>query len=258
MSNPINPINTVNSINPVNPMLNSKTLTYPEMLKSVKQAKKNHNDTFEYFLRSATGSGAYRLGRVIECRENVAGMTLIFICTALIKYCREFDEEEGDQDSLRTLLREHLTELKIMRRSVNVPLCVVPEEEGVMFPGEGMSLRFLNALIILESLLLARMTGDTSGLKENWSMYSPLDLVINLELPALLGVLDDAEKEEYAASMIEGAKVYERERGKAAGLVLAMRSRRKEKEGGDKSGMMAVFGFIFILFYTVIIIKLTK
>lgn len=242
--------------------------SYPEMLKSVKKAKKDGRDTFEYFLRSAVGSGAYRLGRVIECRENVAGMTLIFVCMALIKY-RERKQLEGEGDLLKEMLRNHLEELKVMRTSVSVPLCVIPEEEGVMFPGEGMSLRFLNALLILESLLLTRMTGETGIMQESWSLYSPLDLVINMELPSLLGVLTDSEKLRYAEAinMRRDGYGYEEEGKRAAALILATRELKdgkvKGKGEGDSSSAsssstMKVLALIFMIFYTIVVIKLSS
>lgn len=230
--------------------------SYPEMLRAVKRAKKERRDNFEYFLSAAIGSGAYRLGRVIECRENVAGMALIFICTALIKY-----RKPQKDTRLRDDLKRHLSELKGMRTSVSVPLCVVPEAEGIMFPGEGMSLRFLNALIILESLLLAKMDeGSIKKLKNNWSMYSSLDLIINLELPALLGVLSDVEKELYAKMVMENKEEseYEEERKTAGKLILSTRSKIRTDDASETSIGIKIFGIILFLFYTILLIKFSS
>lgn len=236
-------------------------VTYPEMLKNARNAKSDRRDTFDWFLRNATSSGAFRMGRAIECRENVAGMTLLFLCMALIKYN---NNKNTSVDGVTEELKKHLDALKVMRTSTSVPLCVIPEEEGIMFPGEGMSLRFLNALIILESLFLSKMTGK-NVLKENWEMYSSLDLIISLQLPALLGVLNDEEKRAFADKLEnintegEGSK----ERRMAAKLIKSTitipqtTQRAKEEEEDSKFGRIIIALILFVM-YTLAVIRFSQ
>lgn len=246
--------------NPVNGTVPYVSVTYPEMLKNARKAKSERQDTFDWFLRNAMSSGGFRMGQVIECRENVAGMTLLFLCMALIKY-------NNKNASAAEELKRHLDALKVMRTSTNVPLCVIPEEEGIMFPGEGMSLRFLNALIILESLLLSQMGTNTGKniLKENWEMYSPLDLMISLQLPVLLGVLNDEEKRAFAHklknvdSKVEGSK----ERILAAKLIISTitipqtPSRAREDEEDSKFGRNILALILFVV-YTFVVVRLSQ
>lgn len=236
------------------------SIAYPEMLKNARKAKSERRDTFDWFLRNATNSGAYRMGLVIECRENVAGMSLLFLCMALIK----FDGKIKPADEATEELKKHLAALKAMRTSTSVPLCVAPEEEGIMFPGEGMSLRFLNALIIFESLLLSKMTTDKENnvLKENWKMYSSLDLMISLQLPALLNVLDDDEKSALADKLenTDGYNEGSKERAMAAKLILSTAAgtqrARNEKEEDSKFGNNVLVLILFVM-YTLAVIKLS-
>lgn len=256
MKESVIPVNPVNPVNPYAPV------TYSEMLENAKRAKSDQRDSFEWFLLSATNSGAFQLGRVIDCRENVAGMTLIFMCMALIKFNQQQQQKQPERGLVEEL-KKHLDALKVMRTSTNVPLCIIPEGEGVMFPGEGMSLRFLNALIILESLLLSKLVniGNTL-LSENWGMYSSLDLMISLELPALMGVLNDAEKRAFADILSDSTGYGNSERKMAADLIRStvtnkVPQRVKEEQEDSKSGMMFL-GFIFLVFYTWTVIKFIK
>lgn len=237
------------------------TTTYTSMLKNAKKAKSEKKDTFEYFVKAAVGSEAFKMigNRVIECRENVAGMTLIFICMALMK--AEADENvKVKRDDMILMLKAHLNGLLKMRTSTNVPLAVIPESEGVMFPGEGMFLRFLNSLIILESLLLSKLKKSADQMKETWQLYSSLDLVVYLQLPALLdGILSDAELAAYAAAIapkIDGEPKYKKERGNGSDLVRAM----IQETENDRSNRTAIilFGIVLFILYTVLIIKLSK
>ena len=249
------------SLNAVMPFV---SITYPEMLKNAKRAKSERRDTFKWFLQSATSSGAYRMGRVIECRENVAGMTVIFICMALIKYKTNTRPEDGIVEELKG----HLEGLKMMRTSTSVPLCMIPEKEGIMFPGEGMSLRFLNALIILESFLLSKISNTTKKvIAENWGMYSSLDLMISLELPALLDVLDDEEKRVFADKLSndsdDGDKEnYCKERRVASKLIKSTVStqifQRVRKEEEDVKFGQMVMVLILIVIYTLFVIKFSQ
>ena len=261
MKESVIPVNPVNPVNPYAPV------TYSEMLENAKRAKSDQRDSFEWFLLSATNSGAFQLGRVIDCRENVAGMTLIFMCMALIKFKQRQQQMQQPERGLVEELKKHLDALKVMRTSTNVPLCIIPEGEGVMFPGEGMSLRFLNALIILESLLLSKLLmnpvniGNTL-LSENWGMYSSLDLMISLELPALMGVLNDAEKRAFADILSDSTGYGNSERKMAADLIRStvtnkVPQRVKEEQEDSKFGMKFL-GFIFLVFYTWTVIKFIK
>lgn len=235
------------------------TSAYMNMLKGAKKAKQEGRDTFEYFVKAATtGTDAYKLtSRGIECKENVAGMTVIFVCMALIKLSSAQTERKAD---MILMLKSHLSALMKMRMSTGVPLCIISEEEGIMFAGEGMSLRFLNALIILESLLVAKLKGDAEYLREVWGVYSSMDLVVYLELPALLnGVLDEKEIMEYAKSVAasDPKSPYFKERSMASDLIRAtVRNSGNEVEG--VSPVMLVVGILLLLLYTGAVVKLSQ
>lgn len=226
---------------------------YINMLKGAKKAKEEGKDSFEYFVKTASGSEAYKLtSRGVECKENVAGMTLIFMCMALMKLESGAKEKRSD---MILVIKSHLSGLMKMRTSTGVPLCIVREEEGIMFAGEGMALRFLNTLIIIESLLIAKLKGDSGYLKDSWGLYSPMDLVVYLELPALLNnVLDEEERMDYA-TCIESSDVnsrYYKERKMAADLVRA--TVPSEEESNDMI-IHVIAGIVLLTLYTVIIIQ---
>lgn len=235
---------------------NTSSPSYSSMLKNAKKAKNEQRDTFEYFVKAAVGSEAFKMSgtKMIECRENVAGMTLIFICMALMKV---ESERISKRDDMVLMLKSHLNGLLKMRTSTNVPLSVISEPEGVMFPGEGMFLRFLNSLIILESLLLSKLKKSADMMKETWQLYSSLDLKVYLEMPALLdGVLSDDELGAYAAAIepkVEGEKMYEDERRVSSKLVRSM-----IKDDNRSRSMMIVLGVILFIFYTIIVIKISR
>lgn len=234
------------------------TSAYLSMLKGAKKAKQEGRDTFEYFVKTAaTGTEAYKLtSRGIECKENVAGMTLIFLCMALIKFGSAKPDRKAD---MILMLKSHLSALMKMRMSTGVSLCIISEDEGVMFAGEGMSLRFLNALVILESLLVAKLKGDGEYLREIWGHYSSMDLVVYLELPALLnGVLDGREVLDYAKSVASSApkSAYYKERRMASDLISATLPAVEEPKG--MSPTMLVTALLLFLLYTSIVIKLSQ
>lgn len=233
------------------------TSAYMNMLKSAKQAKNEGKDSYEYFIKSATGSEGYKLtSRGIECKENVAGLSLIFLCEALIKMSSE--SGGGKRNEMILVVKSHLSGLMKMRTSTGVALFIVPEEEGIMFEGEGISLRFLNALIIIESLLISKLKGDEEYLKEVWSMYSPMDLVLYLELPAILtNVLDNKEKEGYAMAVESSDKKskYYEERRMAGELIRATIKKTVEKKS---NAVMIVMGIVLFLLYTSVVIKLSQ
>jgi hypothetical protein len=174
--------------------------TYTLMLKSAGKAKRDLRDNEEYFVRQILRSEAYKTNeqtRVIECKENVAGLALIFVVMAMIRR-QESKRLVGFDDELLEDLKGHFEGLVQMRTSTSMPLCVMDEEEGTLFMGEGMALRFLNALIILESLLLSLLDASFST-SQVWAMYSKLDLILHLQLPALLEeILDESERTIYA------------------------------------------------------------
>lgn len=231
--------------------------SYINMLKSAKKAKEEGKASFEYFIKAATGSEGYKLtSSGIECKENVAGLSLIFLCEALIKI-----EESAKKNEMILVVKSHLSGLMKMRTSTGLPLCIIPEEEGIMFEGEGMALRFLNALIILESLLISKLKGDEAYLKEVWGMYSSMDLIVYLELPALLNnVLDEREREGYAEAIEsedKKSKYYE-ERGTAKDLVKATIKPVAEVKPASNNIPMILMGVIFFLFYTIVVIKVSQ
>lgn len=231
--------------------------TYMSMLKSAKKAKEEGKASFEYFIKAATGSEGYKLtSRGIECKENVSGLSLIFLCEALIKM-----KESEKKNEMILVVKSHLSGLMKMRTSTSLPLCIVAEEEGVMFEGEGMALRFLNALIILESLLISKLKGDEAYLKEVWGMYSSMDLIVYLELPALLNhILDEREREGYAEAIEsedKKSKYYE-ERRTAKDLVRATVRKPVVEVKSASNIPMIVMGVIFFLFYTSVVIKVSQ
>lgn len=235
------------------------TSVYVNMLKSAKKAKYEGKDSYEYFIKSATGSEGFKLtSRGIECKENVSGLSLIFVCEALIKLARSSGGRGERRNEMILVVKSHLSGLKKMRTSTGVPLCVVPEEEGVMFEGEGMSLRFLNALIIIESLLISKLKGDEEYLKEVWAMYSSMDLVVYLELPALLtNVLDNNEKEGYAMAVesIDKKSKYYEQRMMASELIRATIKKTVEEKSNV---VLIVVGIILFLLYTSVVIKFSQ
>lgn len=237
--------------------------TYSSMLKGAKRAKNEETDTFEYFVKSAVTSEAFKMNgtKVIECRENVAGITLIFICIALIKIEKSGEKIDRKGD-MALLLKSHLTGLLKMRTSTNVPLSVISESEGIMFPGEGMFLRFLNSLIILESLLLSKLKKSSETMKETWKLYSSLDLKVYLELPALLdNILSAQELEDYAGAIepkSSGESVYEGERRMSSKLVRSMIVTDDSDADGDKRPMILFASIILFILYTITVIKLSK
>ena len=225
------------------------TSAYANMLNSAKKAKYEGRDSIEYFIKSGTGSEAYKLtSRGVECKENVAGMTLIFLCMALIKLN---SKSQVNSDNMVLVLKSHLNGLMKMRTSTGVPLCVVEEEEGVMFAGEGMALRFLNALIIIESLLIAKLKRDGEYLKDAWGLYSSMDLVVYLELPVLMdGVLDEAERTGYAKAIeaSDNKSRYYKVRKQASDLV-----RVTVKDVKKEAGMTVMKLFLFLLYTSAVI-----
>ena len=230
------------------------------MLKSAKKAKSEGRASFEYFIKASTGSEGFKLtSRGIECKENVAGISLIFLCVALIKI-----EGSEKKNEMILVVKAHLSALMKMRTSTGLPLCIIPEEEGVIFEGEGMALRFLNALIILEGLIISKLKGDEAYLKEVWRMYSLMDLIVYLELPALLeNVLDDAEREGYAVA-IEPSKDkksnYFEARKMASDLIKATKRRAEGKldKRANNNVPTIVLGLVFLLLYTSLVIKFSQ
>lgn len=227
------------------------------MLKNAQKAKEEGKDSYEYFIKTTTCSEGYKLtSRGIECKENVAGLSLIFLCEALIK----MKASAGKGSEMILLIKSHLSGLMSMRTSTGVPLFTVVEEEGLMFKGEGMALRFLNALIILESLLISKLKGDEEYLKEVWGMYSSMDLIVYLELPALLNnVFDEKEREGYAEAIksIEKTSKYYEERRMASDLVMATIKKKAAKEA-KSNHYIIVLCIIFFLFYTSVVIEFSQ
>lgn len=197
------------------------TVTLPKYGEMIKSAKRIDHDVKKYIstkdgdvgiLVSCLGrlvhllkdAGTFKMNlkeNIVECRENEAGIAVIYAVMAIniAEYLYSVEEPlqlMKDRDAIaKTAHRvtSHLNELvsiRISNRSMNIFV-----EGKELIPGEGMALKFLNTLILLEAILLIQvhmilpvLSDPDELVRHIFSLYAPSDILFILQMPSVVGM----------------------------------------------------------------------